>query len=195
MINTSFRKLSAKKLTMLLLVTFVITCLLVAGCTQENQSIEPEEPTKSEDINVKTVEAVLEQEFTGPDKEYTRLWEKEGQEKFEEMHSYLMNKYEPYFTKNGLDNFVIIAHHYHFSDADYQMSVEEMEVKQSDNKNASNQYDFTVQVAIETPNEEKTLYEMTGKAIFSEEGKIGKMLLGERSPLLGNKLNELMNLE
>ncbi len=194
MIHTSFRKRSTKKLTLLLSLT-VLVCFLVAGCTQENQAIEPEQPANSEDINVKTVEAVLEQEFTGPDKEYTRFWEKEGQEKFEEMASYLASKYEPYFTENELGNFIRQAHGYHFPDADYQMSIEEMEVKQSDNKNASNQYDFTVQVAIESPNEEKTLYEVTGTAIFSEEGKIGRIKIVERDNLLGDKLNELMNLE
>ena len=189
--NTLFQKTFPKKF--ILLVIFV--CLVIAGCTQENRAVEPKEPMKSEDINIKTVETILEQEFTGPDEEYTRLMEQEGQEKFIEMASLVASKYEPYFTKNGLDNFVKFAHFYHFPDADYQMSIEEMEVKQSDNKNASNQYHITVQVAIETPNEEKMLYEMTGKAIFSEEGKIGKMYVGERTPLLANKLNELMNIK
>lgn len=191
MLHTSFRKCSIKKIYLLA----IFACLVIAGCTQENRSVEPEELMESEDINIKTVETILKQEFTGPDEEYTRLWEQDGQEKFAEMASLVARKYEPYFTENGLDNFLHFAHFYHFPDADYQMSIEWMEVKQSDNKNASNQYHFTVQVAIETPNGEKTLYDMTGKAIFSEEGKIGKMHVGERSPLLANKLNELMNLE
>lgn len=188
MVYISCRKLSPQKLTMLLVIS-VFCSLLVTGCSKEIQEV------KSEDINLQTVKAVLEKEFTGPDKEYTRLWEKDGQEKFEEIGSYLSVKYKPYFTENGLDHFITgPAYKYHFPDADYQMSVEELVVKQNENINASNRYDFTVQVGIVSPSEEKMLYEVYGTAYFSEERKISKIQITARNHLLKEKLNELMNL-
>lgn len=194
MIHKSSRKLSTNKLTMLLVIS-VFTFLLVAGCTQEIQEEKSEESSTPEETNIQVVEAVLKQEFTGPDKEYIRLLEKDGQSKYKDMASYLNNKYNTYFTENGLDNFIkqTPAHGYHFPNADYQMSIEELEVKKSENINASNRYDFTAQVVIESSNEEKTLYEVFGTVLFSEVGKIGKTQIADKDGLLEDKLNELMN--
>ena len=71
-----------------------------------------------------------------------------------------------------------------------------MDVMQSKNKNVSNQYYFMAKVALETPVEGKLLYEVSGKAIFSEKGKIGRILYAADSGmLLGEKLNEINNSE
>jgi hypothetical protein len=70
-----------------------------------------------------------------------------------------------------------------------------MEVKQSDNKNASNQYSFTAQVVLESQSIEKELYEVIGKAIFSEEGKIGRIQIADKDQLLSHRLTELSNLD
>lgn len=171
----------------------VLTCLLlVTGCTQDTQGNQLEEPYGSKEENIQTVEAVLKQEFTGPDKEFRQLAEKEGQEKFNEINSYLKNKYESYFTEAALEFFVKNgAYVYQFQNSEYQMSIEEMEVKQSDKENGDNIYYFTVQVALESSSAEKTLYEVTGEATFSEEGKIGRLQIVDREQQLSNKLNGL----
>lgn len=222
MIPISFRRHFAKKLT-LLLVSFVFACLFIHGCAVENQA-KPEKPSdsenqgvlskevsNSEEINIRIVQAVLEHEFTGPNKEFIRLKENvrkalinptEAELAIEEADRKKVSDHvrridERYFTESGLEGFMksTPAHKFQNSVAEYQLGVEEMEVKQSDYKNASNQYHFTVQVAIESPGEEKTLYEVSGKAIFSEEGKIGRMFIADKDGLLRDKLNKLSNLD
>lgn len=191
MIPTTFRKSTANKFAMFLVL--VLTCLLIAGCTEEKQGEQSEEPNSSVETNIKTVEDVLKEEFTGPNKEYKEIAEKDGQEKFDEMNSYLKSKYEPYFTEPALESFINSggAHIYQFQNDDYQMSVENIEVKQSDKENGDNIYRFTLQVALESPEEDKTLYDMSGEAIFSEEGKIGRLQIVDKDQQLSNKLNGL----
>lgn len=194
MIQKLFKKY--KKISLLLAI-FGFTSLLLAGCTEKNQELEAEELPSPEETNIETVETVLRMELIGPDKEFLNL--KEGNnsvsvngttDKFENIESYLTDKYEPYFTTEGLDRFIkqTPAYLYHYQNHDYQMSIEEMEVKQSEIETSTNQYYFTVQVALESANEEKQLYEVSGKAIFSEEGRIGRIDIQDKDQLLGQKL-------
>lgn len=177
----------------------------------KGQEVRSEEAINSEEINIKTVESVLKLEYTGPDKEFIQLNENiryasanptEAEVAIEQIdrkkvYSYVRSLYEPYFTESGLDNFITHMGAYlrhHQNEKEVPMSIEEMDVKQSEIKNASNQYHFTAQVALETPREGKLLYEVSGKAIFSEEGKIGRIqYAGDSGMLLGQKLNEINN--
>ena len=83
---------------------------------------------------------------------------------------------------------------HHQNDKEVPMSIEEVVVKQIEIKTASIQYHFAAQVALETPREGKLLYEVSGKAIFSEEGKIGRIqYAADSGMLLGERLNEINN--
>lgn len=197
MFHTLFRKSALKKKSVFYML-FVFTCLiLVVGCTQETQGSQLKKSYGSKEKNIKTVETVLKLEFTGPDKVFRQLAEKEGQEKFKEMYSYLSSKYDPYFTEPALESFIAEgAHLYQFiniNNKNYQMSIEEVKVKQNDGESGKNIYRFTAHVALESPNEKKTLYEVTGEAIFSEEGKIGRYQIMDKDQQLSNKLNNLSN--
>lgn len=224
MIQTPFKIISIKGFPLFWLLT-VLVVLLATGCTTEGvakpaptdqshskgQKVTSEEASNSEKINIKTVEAVLKHEYTGPDKEFIQLNENiryasanptEAEVAIEQIdrekvYSYVRSVYEPYFTESGLDDFMrnmgaYLRHHQNAKEV--PMSIEEMDVKQSEIKTASNQYHFTAQVALETPREGKLIYEISGKAIFSEEGKIGKIqYAADSNMLLGEKLNEINN--
>lgn len=198
MIQTMFRKLSLRRIP-ILFALIVFTCLLiVAGCTQEKQGEQLEVPYGTKEKNIQIVEAVLKHEFSGPDKEFSQIVNKDGQEKSKEINSYLNSKYEPYFTASALENFIYggaYVYQYQNKNQNYQMSIEELKVKQSDKENGDNIYYFNAKVALESPNEKKTLYEITGEAIFSKEGKIGKFQIVDKNQELSDKLNGISDLD
>lgn len=205
--NSLFLRYS-NKITISFLLLFA--CFLVAGCSDESKKIKSEEASHSEDINKKTVEAVLELELTAPDKEYVSLMEKAGvlsnnlseteansvKADYEEIDSYVKSIYESYFTENGLERFLSKTPAYQFQHLpkEYQLSIADIEVNQSENENTKNYYDFIVHVTFESPKEEKTLYEISGKAVFSDDGKIKDIQIGDKDQLLNKKINEVNNL-
>lgn len=192
-----------RKMTFLSLALF---CILISGCSENPQGAQTEEKPSSEDINIKTVEEVLKLELTAPDWGYVELSKEmptptpnpseeeiqKAQAFSEKYTEYVKSKYEPYFTENGLNNFLVAGpvYQYHVHDKEYKLTIEDMEVVQSENENAKNQYEITVHVAYEEPNEEKETYEVNGVAFFSEDGKIGKMSIGDKEQLLMSKLRE-----
>ncbi|MFC4410313.1 hypothetical protein ACFOZY_07750 [Chungangia koreensis] len=197
--NTLIRStaLGKKAAQILLPIMFIMS---LVGCSQVEQV-----NGQNEDINIITVKEVLKHELTGPDLEYLRLLEdipflssdaseeeaKAIIERQKEVNNYVRSIYEPYFTENGLENFITqtAAYKYHReTDVDYRMSVKNIVVIQSEK--AQNQYDFTALVNFEA-NEEKITYEVVGKAIFSEEGKIGSIQLSDTDQLFRDKLNSL----
>ena len=143
MIQTSFRRNYIKGIALFLLLS-VLVVLLATGCTAEDvakpaptepsdskgQEVTSEGASNSDKINIKTVEAVLKQEYTGPDREFIQLNENiryasinptEAEVAIEQVDrkkvsSYVRSLYEPYFTESGLDDFMInmgayIRHH------------------------------------------------------------------------------------
>ena len=167
-------------------------------------------PVSNDDQNKAAIQAVLEHEFTGPDEEYIRLVEEMhkqqtdptyekyvGQEKNPDntqYMNYLKEKYSTYFTEHGFDTFIMStpAHFYHrLYLEDYKISISTINVVQSENPNTPKNYDFTAQVLYENKDGEKTTFEMQGKAICSEPGKIGKIYFSVQG--LSEKMNEDMN--
>ena len=121
------------------------------------------------------------EEYVGPDQPINE----------EARIEYLKDNYSTYFTENGFDNFINSAFLYHWF-GDYQMSVTDIETIQSDNPDALTNYTFTAQVKFGDKNGEKRQYEISGKAICPEEGKIGSITITDndtlRSTILENEL-------
>lgn len=186
------------------------------GCTPKSEAIEGKdsktEPVaqteQSAEMNIKTIEAVLKKELNGPDEKFVQLAkaamggtedpnsvkQKENEMK---LTSYVKEEYLPYFTEDGLMRVHSIGMLFQYQsifyiEAEYTIRLVDSEVKQSTIDTASNQYHIKATVELTVPGEEPSLYELTGKAIFStKEGKIGDFQLGQKEPTLSKKLFEL----
>jgi len=180
----------------------ILSCFLVTGCTEDNPKAESEETVPPEDKNKAAIRAVIEKEFTGPNEEYIRV-QKDLVNKSRELHGkegvtyttdpiigtpelaayeeFLKKTYGSYFMDYAYEHFArVYAFSYQFSfdvddDNNYQMTVGDIEVIQSENPNASKNYSFTAQVEYKNKAGETSQHEVSGKAICSEEGKIGKI--------------------
>ncbi|WP_025784313.1 hypothetical protein [Sporosarcina sp. D27] len=196
----------------------VFACVITAGCTQQGEVIEVKESevpattetvnVSNEEMNIQIVEAVLQQELNGPDKEYVQLVnaamggtedpdsvkQKENEMK---LTSYIKEKYLPYFTEDGVmvaESIGMLFQYQNFYtfDKEYQIRLVDSEVKQSDIDTASNQYHIKATVEFTAPGEEPSQHEIEGKAIFStKDGKIGGFVLGQKDPTLSKKIFEL----
>jgi hypothetical protein len=163
----------------------------------------------NEDKNKAAIRAVLEHELTGPDEEYLRIVEELHRQQSDpsykgyvgqnqlpdntELMAYAEETYSSFFTENGLHNFMMStpAFMYHRIELGYQMSIDDIEVIQSENPNAPKNYSFTAQVTYKNKHEETTQYEVYGDAICSEEGKIGKIYFSAGE--LSSKMTEDAN--
>lgn len=187
----------AKKMRAMLFL--LISAFLIAGCSQEGTA----EGNVPIDHNEKAIEAVIEQEFNGPDKKFRQLWNAAmetqpadpNQEEYDAytqspvykaLTHYMEETYASYFTTNGYDNFIrsAPAFAYSFSEGDYQLSVSDIEIIQ--HAQESTFYTFTFQVNYE--NGETASFNFEGEAIVPKEGKIGKISFQDKDGLL-QKLN------
>lgn len=90
--------------------------------------------------------------------------------------------YGPYFTEAAFDNLIsyTIAFHYHYGylgydeNVRYAMNIQNIQVKKSENENTPKFYDFTAEVEYTDNAGVVSNHEVTGMAILSEPGKIGK---------------------
>lgn len=190
-----------------------LACVIVAGCTPKAETIEVKKSVNaathetSDEQNIKTVEAVLQQELNAPDKEYIQLVKEamggtkdqdsvEQKENEMKLNSYIKEKYLPYFTEDGFNKFQgTDLHRYHYiTDEEYSIRLIESEVKKSEVDTASNQYHIKAVVELTVPGEEPSTHELEGIAIFSkEEGKIGAFQLGQQVPTMTDKIAESIN--
>jgi len=156
-----------------------------------------------EDKNKAVIRAVLEKEFTGPDENYLlrleEMFDHQEDPSYEvyvgRLNDYIEETYSSYFTESGLDSFKTTtpAFRYHFSgrNYDYQLSISKIEVIQSDNPNTPKSYSFTGLVEYEDEVGETSQFEVQGKAICSEEGKIGRIQI--TASALQEKIHDDMN--
>jgi|GEM_PF-1527672 len=182
----------------------ILACLLVTGCTEDKPEAEKEEAVAvpAVDKNKAAIQAVIEKEFTGPNEEYLSVQEdfvnksselqgKEGvtytadpmigTPELAAYEEFLKETYEEYFMDYAYEHFArVFAFSYQFTfdvedNDNYKMTVSDIEITQSDNPNAPKNYDFTAQVKYTNKAGETSQHEVSGKAICSEEGKIGKI--------------------
>jgi len=179
----------------------ISSCILFAGCSEENPEHQEEVVVSSEDKNKESVRVVLQSEFTVPNKEYI-LIQKNIEKKMDEIqqslpegtgfgmpvdspewlaYEELVEKtYKPYFMDNAYEKLIPTnqAFQFHLSteleDVRYEMKVSDIQVTKSENINTPKFYDFTAQVEYTNNAGEVSQHEVKGTALLSEPGKIGK---------------------
>ncbi|WP_039044203.1 hypothetical protein [Sporosarcina sp. ZBG7A] len=190
-----------------------LACVSLMGCTPTSEAIEKRE-TKTEtvptaesavEMHIKTIEAVLKEELNGPDVEYGQLADAamggnndpnsvKQKENVVRLNSYVKERYQQYFTEEGLKEFQSsgLKSYHSYYDTEFEIRLVESEIKQSDIDTASNQYHIKSIVELTSPGEEPSLHEVEGQVIFStKEGKIGRFSLGQKDPTLSDKIDEL----
>ncbi|MCA0970853.1 hypothetical protein LCM20_09645 [Halobacillus litoralis] len=150
---------------------------ILVGCTAANSAQEKD---------VETIEAMLTQQFTGPDQKMMELLndpdhvtviglgETKRPEEPNELEQYLEATYHPYFTDQEYEDFIgafAMAPHV-FGEADaYQFEVEQVIVK--DVEATDGAYDFTVEIRYEKDGTEENT-QVSGRINVNEEGKISR---------------------
>ncbi|WP_025784312.1 hypothetical protein [Sporosarcina sp. D27] len=190
-----------------------MACVIIAGCSQQGEASEGKE-TKTEtvqtaessvEMNIKTIEAVLKEELNGPDIKYGQLADAamggnndpnsvEQKENVVRLNSYVKERYQQYFTEEGLKEFQSsgLKSYHSYYDTEFEIRLVESEIKQSNIDTASNQYHIKSIVELTSPGEEPSLHEVEGQVIFStKEGKIERFYLGQKDPTLSDKIFEL----
>lgn len=180
------------------LLFLIFASLLIVGCSDKGTAEDTAEGngTEAEETGVQSeqaIRAVIEKEFTGPDEKYIELWDAVvetdtsdsdmSQEEYvatlerpeyQELMSYMEETYAPYFTENGYDNFIrAFAFMYTRHDQEYELNTSNIEITQSEN--GETLYNFTFQVNYTDQYGESSQFDFAGRAIVSEEGKIGKI--------------------
>ncbi|MBB5178802.1 MULTISPECIES: hypothetical protein [Planococcus] len=178
-----------------------------SGLTTGTGNTTEEEPTLSgsEEVDAEkskeTIQAVIEEEFNGPDEKYKEVWEAAmeaqnnvtTQEEFDALQqtpvwqnymNYMAETYAASFTENGYDNFLNATPAFMYSgfDGDYDLTASDIKISQ--NENNLKMYQFTFQVDYKNANGEIQPYLFEGEAMASEEGKIEKLQFLDKDDLL-----------
>lgn len=193
--------------TFLAVLLIVSASLLIAACSQETAATdtETEAPAKVKEQDMASIQTVLEHEFTAPDKEFNRLaqdldalqQDNMSEEEYaavlespeyQAYSAYVEKTYAAYFTENGFENFLNTeAFFYHYFDSDYQLSIDKLNLVQSE-KTPTN-YTFSFSVNYKNPSRKTASYKFEGSAICPEAGKIGKLTISDKDSLF-QKISE-----
>lgn len=194
--NNFKRKKQRFPLIIIGLLFMICSLLWIAGCSNPGTA----EESNLADKNKKSIQAVIEKEFNGPDEKYRELWEaatetqtaEMNQEEYEkwletpayrEYIQYMKEAYLPYFTENGYETFInTSAFSYSFSDAEYTINTSEIEITQSENEPTL--YNFTFIVNHENEDGDANEYHFEGNTIVPQEGKIGKIQFTDSDDLI-----------
>lgn len=152
---------------------FTLLLLIIAGCTEKKE-------TKTQNENIKTIEAVLQNSLTGPSDELKQILDKESEEKFESLNQYEEKIFKDYFANetsyrdfvNNYGSFVMIR-----PSNDYDnFIIKNIEYEEVDPKDSV--YNFTVELQFQKEgSEEPETGIVTGQANLTEDHKIEGMLI------------------
>ncbi|MDL0420509.1 hypothetical protein ABET36_11985 [Caldifermentibacillus hisashii] len=168
---------------------FLVVFLIITGCSNSDNR-----KTESEDKNINTLEAVLNNTFNGPDKKLVELLNDpenatklgEGQKNPEnptDLDLYLEEKYKKYFTADMYDEYIDkYALNYQIKDNEL-LKLENTNIKQ--NETNSNIYNFSSVVQYRKESQKSESYEVEGEANFTDDGKITNLKI-----FTDNKLSE-----
>jgi hypothetical protein len=179
---------------------------LTTGTNTDKGSAPAGEAQVDVDKSKETIQAVIEEEFNGPDEKYKEVWEAAmeaqnnatTQEEFDALQqtpvwqnymNYMAETYASYFTENGYDNFLNATPAFMYSgfDGSYDLTASDIRIRQ--NEHNLKMYQFTFQVDYKNANGEVQPYSFEGEAMASEEGKIEKLQFLDKDDLLRD-LNE-----
>lgn len=177
-----FKRISASFILFGILI-FAIVCSSIADSESTIQ-----------DENLSTLESVLENTFTGPNKELTMLLEdpenltvigEDGENNSPEnptkLDLFLESMYQPHFTQDMYNEYIGKYALSYFPPESSQMIVGGMEVEQKNAK--ENIYDFIVSVQFQKEGNESKVYKIVGQTNFSKEGKIVKLKISSDNGL------------
>lgn len=152
---------------------FASLLLMLVGCTEKKE-------TKTQDENIQTIEAVLQNSLTGPSDELKQILDKESEAKFEALNQYNENLFKDYFADetsytdfvNSYGSTLMIQ-----SNGDYyNFKIKNIEYEKVDAKDSV--YDFSVELQLQKEGSEETKVEIVkGQANLTEEHKIEGMLI------------------
>jgi uncharacterized lipoprotein YehR (DUF1307 family) len=77
--------------------------LILVGCTEKKE-------TKTQDENIKTIEAVLQNSLTGPSDELKRILDNESEEKFKALNQYEEKLFKEYFANETVRLTLVLKH-------------------------------------------------------------------------------------
>lgn len=146
----------------ILFITMVL--IITAGCASNQSASEnmEEENTTKDDVTT-----VLEQIFSGPDEELTQIYE---EEKYEEVSTYYMDKFNSYFTEDYMESAMntnlLNSFHLKAYGNGVEMAIGTINVEQSEDKATA--YDFDIQVNVSNGQ----TADVSGRVNTNEEGKI-----------------------
>ncbi|MFD1851278.1 hypothetical protein [Oceanobacillus bengalensis] len=152
--------------------------LFVVGCSSDDEL-----PSSSQDENLTTLETVLENTFTGPNQKLNELLEDpnnatiigedsetKSPESPTELDLFLEERYQSHFTDDMFGEYIgTYALSYHPSENN-SMEIDSIDIQQNETDEIT--YDFTTKVQYQKAGNEPNIYNVTGQANFSEEGKI-----------------------
>ncbi|MEH7246835.1 hypothetical protein V7114_08660 [Neobacillus niacini] len=152
---------------------FILLLLMVVGCTEKKE-------TKTQDENIKTIEAVLQNSLTGPSDEMKQILNSESGKKFEALNQYEQKLFKDYFANetsytdflNSYGSLVMIQPNSDY----YNFKIKNIEYEKVDAKDSV--YNFSVELQFQKEGSEKSEAGIvTGQANLTEEHKIEGMLI------------------
>jgi hypothetical protein len=144
--------------------------LLLAGCTEKKEA-------KTQDENIRTIEAVLQNSLTGPSDELNQILESE---KLEDLVKYEEKLYKEYFAND--DSYLAFVNKntstmmIEVKRNQYKTKVNHINYEKVDEKD--NVYNFSVELEFQKENSENAKVEIvTGQANLNEEHKIENIII------------------
>jgi len=160
---------------------FALLLLMLAGCIEKKE-------TQTQDENIKTIEAVLQNSLTGPSDELKQILDKESEEKFEALNQYNENLFKDYFANetsytefvNSYGSTLMIQAGVNGEQYDYyNFKINNIEYEKVDAKDSV--YNFSVELQFQKEGSEKSKVEIVnGQANLNDEHKIEEMLIRDK---------------
>jgi uncharacterized lipoprotein YehR (DUF1307 family) len=157
---------------------FVSLLLMLAGCTEKKE-------TQTQDENIKTIDAVLQNSLTGPSDELKQILDKESEENFEALNQYNENIFKDYFADetsytefvNSYGSTLMVHAGVNGEQNDYyNFKIKNIEYEKVDAKDSI--YNFSVELQLQKEGSEESKVEIVkGQANLTEEHKIEGMLI------------------
>ncbi|WP_419888327.1 hypothetical protein ACN6MT_23630 [Neobacillus niacini] len=150
---------------------FILLLLMLSGCTEKKET---------QDDNIKTIEAVLQNSLTGSSVELRQILDKESEEKIEALNQYEEKLFKAYFANetsyrdfvNRYGSLVMIQPNSEY----YNFKIKNIDYEVVDAKDRV--YNFSVEIQFQKEGSEKSETGIvTGQANLTEKHKIEGMLI------------------
>lgn len=142
-----------------------------------------ENETKTQDKNIQTIEAVLQNSLTGPSDELKQILDKDSEEKFVALNQHNENLFKDYFANEmAYTEFVnsygstLMVQSNGVNIVYYKFKIKNIEYEKVDAKDIV--YNFSVELQLQREGSEKAKIEIVnGQANLNEENKIEDMVI------------------